>query len=152
MVLQYDRQRQVIGQCQLVNDAHGTVLCCTQHALPQFCNRGLSVTQVAAEWRRRSYATVYTAGVLPFAAIAACIDGGRPFQVGLTFNPSGHASIGHAVLGIGYLPADEDDEDSEDLLYVNDPGSAAPRWISYSALQIAQGQGLQWAHSWNRIR
>lgn len=152
MVLQYDSQKQAVGQCQLVNHAHGTMLCCTQLAMPQFCNKGLSVTLVAAEWGRQSYAADYIAGALPFADIAACIDGDRPFQVGLSFNASSPASIGHAVLGVGYRAADEDDDDSQDFLYVNDPASTGPRWISYSALRTAEGQGGQWAHSWNRIR
>ncbi len=90
------------------NHAHGTMLCCTQLAMPQFCNKGLSVT-LPAQWGRQSYAADYIAGALPFADIAACIDGDRPFQVGLSFNASSPASIGHAVLGVGYRAADEDD-------------------------------------------
>lgn len=149
MVLNAKTQRQAIRQCQLVNDAHGMFLCCTQNAIPQLCNMGLSVSKVATEWKRRSYDVDYSAGALPFADIVACIDRNWPFQVGLTYN----SAIGHAVLVVGYLAADDEDADiGEGFLYVNDPAWPGPRWISYSALQTAEGQGGQWAHSWSRIR
>jgi len=131
-----------ISQCKIAGQyfsLRGDKQDCCKH--PGICDNSISDAWISDLYSFWNYRFDFHPNQITFNNIQTTINHNKLIEVGLSWAGGG----GHVALVNGWS------DDTQDEVYVNDPGSGnGPGLINYTELQNAYGQGV-WDATWDSI-